>query len=284
MDQDLAARQRFGRILHATDLSPDGGLAFAHSLKLALAARGDFLIVHTAADRDLAGAEWEAFPGVRQTLSKWGLLPGDAPKSAVGEQLGVNVRKIDIPDGETSHGIQGLVEKYAIDLVVVGSETRDGVGRWLHPSIAESVARETHLPTLFLPVGGHGFVEAEDGAVRLRNILIPVDRAPDAGNAVAMARDLADMLGADQALFHLLHVGGDWPPTAIPPALETRVRKIEGAGSVVERIIDTATVLDADLIVMATHGHDGILDALRGSTTEQVLRRTGRALLAVPSD
>jgi nucleotide-binding universal stress UspA family protein len=39
----------------------------------------------------------------------------------------------------------------------------------------------------------------------------------------------------------------------------------------------------ADLIVMATAGHDGVLDALRGSTTEQVLRRASCPLLAVPT-
>ena len=48
-------------------------------------------------------------------------------------------------------------------------------------------------------------------------------------------------------------------------------------------IIDTADELDAELIVMATRGHDSLLDALRGSTTEQVLRNSGRAVLAVPA-
>ena len=33
---------------------------------------------------------------------------------------------------------------------------------------------------------------------------------------------------------------------------------------------------------MATEGHNGILDALRGSVTERVLRRCERPLLAVP--
>jgi nucleotide-binding universal stress UspA family protein len=52
----------------------------------------------------------------------------------------------------------------------------------------------------------------------------------------------------------------------------------------VETIVDTAREVDADLIVMATRGREGFLDALRGSTTEQVLRQAGRAVLAVPSD
>jgi nucleotide-binding universal stress UspA family protein len=52
---------------------------------------------------------------------------------------------------------------------------------------------------------------------------------------------------------------------------------------VVDTIVATADQLDVDLIVMATEGRHGFLDALRGSTTEAVLRRAGRPLLAVPA-
>jgi nucleotide-binding universal stress UspA family protein len=40
--------------------------------------------------------------------------------------------------------------------------------------------------------------------------------------------------------------------------------------------------MDADLIVMATAGHQGALDALRGSTTERVVRQATCPVLAVP--
>jgi nucleotide-binding universal stress UspA family protein len=59
---------------------------------------------------------------------------------------------------------------------------------------------------------------------------------------------------------------------------------LQKEGPVVQTIVDTAREVDADLIVMATRGREGFLDALRGSTTEQVLRQAGRAVLAVPSD
>jgi len=37
----------------------------------------------------------------------------------------------------------------------------------------------------------------------------------------------------------------------------------------------------ADLIVMSTTGHDGFLDALRGSTTERVVRGANCPVLAI---
>ncbi|WP_191060872.1 universal stress protein, partial [Geminicoccus harenae] len=63
---------------------------------------------------------------------------------------------------------------------------------------------------------------------------------------------------------------------------EQRLRRASAGGAVVPGIVATAGRLDADLIVMATHGHDSFLDGLRGSTTEQVLRQAGRAVLALP--
>lgn len=283
MNDSPSARSPLARILHATDLTPEGDLAFMHSLALALAVRGELCLAHTDADRKRAGSEWWAFPGVRQTLARWSLLEADTPAEAVAERLGLHVRKLDIPDHDPLHGVLDLVDKRPFDLVVLASQARDGLDRWLHPSIAEPLAREARLPTLFLPVGARGFIDPGSGAQQLRHVLVPVDHTPRAGRALALAMDMADALGATQAVFHLLHVGARWPATPVPGGRESRVRRLERTGDVVSEIVAEAALLQADLIVMATHGHDGLLDALRGSTTEQVLRRAKRALLAVPA-
>jgi nucleotide-binding universal stress UspA family protein len=54
-------------------------------------------------------------------------------------------------------------------------------------------------------------------------------------------------------------------------------------GDVVQEILALARERAIDLLVMTTQGHDGFLDALRGSTTERVLRGTRCPLLAVPA-
>jgi nucleotide-binding universal stress UspA family protein len=50
----------------------------------------------------------------------------------------------------------------------------------------------------------------------------------------------------------------------------------------VDSIIEAAGDWQPDLIGMPTAGHHGFLDALRGSTTERVLRRAPCPLLVVP--
>jgi nucleotide-binding universal stress UspA family protein len=54
-------------------------------------------------------------------------------------------------------------------------------------------------------------------------------------------------------------------------------------GEVIETILDSARRTSADLIVMTTDGRNGFLDALRGSHSERILRRTPCALLAIPA-
>ena len=53
-------------------------------------------------------------------------------------------------------------------------------------------------------------------------------------------------------------------------------------GDVMQEILPDAGKM-VDLIIMSTAGHDGFLDALRGSVTQQVLRAAPCPLLAVPT-
>jgi len=54
-------------------------------------------------------------------------------------------------------------------------------------------------------------------------------------------------------------------------------------GGVVDQILEEEAHWRADLLVLATQGHMDFLDALRGSTTERVLRGAHCPVLAVPA-
>jgi nucleotide-binding universal stress UspA family protein len=79
------------------------------------------------------------------------------------------------------------------------------------------------------------------------------------------------------AQFHMLHVGETLPTFGnLLPHVDLRM------GPVVETILEVAEKIRPDLIVMATAGHNGLFDDLRGSTTERVLRDAPCPLLAIP--
>jgi nucleotide-binding universal stress UspA family protein len=57
----------------------------------------------------------------------------------------------------------------------------------------------------------------------------------------------------------------------------------EPTGVVAEEILNQADYLNADLIVMGTHGHGAMYNLLVGSATKGVLKQTTRPLLLVPA-
>jgi nucleotide-binding universal stress UspA family protein len=83
----------------------------------------------------------------------------------------------------------------------------------------------------------------------------------------------------------LFHAGPEsgLPTLEVPEREGWTLRRVCREGSVVDGILDECEESGADLIVMATKGREGFLDALRGSTTEQVLRGAKCPLLAVPA-
>ena len=46
-------------------------------------------------------------------------------------------------------------------------------------------------------------------------------------------------------------------------------------------IIETASEIDADLIIISTHGHTGVEHLLFGSTTEKVVRKAPCPVLTI---
>jgi nucleotide-binding universal stress UspA family protein len=57
----------------------------------------------------------------------------------------------------------------------------------------------------------------------------------------------------------------------------------EPTGAVAEEILDQADELNADLIVMGTHGHGAMYNLLVGSATKGVLKHSTRPVLLVPT-
>jgi nucleotide-binding universal stress UspA family protein len=267
-------------ILHPTDFSQGSQVAFHHALKAALLAKSKLSLLHVSPD---ATAEWSDFPGVRETLERWGILPAGSPSSAV-PQLGIDVEKVIARHSDPVRSVLHHLGKHPADLIVLAAHQHEGRMRWQRQSVAEPLARKAAEMTLFIPGDNAGFVSARDGSVSLQNILIPIAKTPAPALAVEAAARLASRLNCPRGTFTLLHVGGagSMPSVRCPEVPGWEWKKVTAAGDVIQTIVDTATRTHADLIVMATDGRNGFLDALRGSHSERVLRLAPAPLLAVP--
>lgn len=265
-------------VLHPTDFSESSTVAFHHALKVTLLTKSKLNILSVAAE----GTEWEDFPGIRETLERWQVLPKGSPRSAV-TKLGIDPRKIVAKDKDPFTAVLRFLKMKPVDLIVLATNQHQGRVSWLGKSVAQPVARRASEMTLFLPNGSDGFV-AEDGSVSLQRILIAVAKTPRPQPAVEASCRLVAGLKCPQGSFTLLHVGQSGMPRIRRPEVPGWEWKQElRAGDVIQTIIDTANEIDADLVVMATDGRSGFLEGLRGSHSERVLRQTGVPLLTVPA-
>jgi nucleotide-binding universal stress UspA family protein len=272
-------------VFHPSDFSPESANAFAHALAIALIRRTEFAILHSARDH-LAEDEWTRFPPVRATLERWGLLEKGSPRSAVFDALAVRVQKVSLRSLRPFAAALDYLERHPTDLIVLATEGREGLPRWIRPSLAERLARRSATTTLFVPNSARGFVSLEDGEIRLRRVLVPVDHRPKPQAAIAYATRTAALAAGAPIEILLLHVGDaeEMPELELPEVPSCSWKRLQGSGEPVEEIIRVAGEQDVDLIAMATQGREGVLDALRGSVTEQVVRRAPCPVLAVPAN
>jgi hypothetical protein len=156
--------------------------------------------------------------------------------------------------------------------------------QWLRKGVGKPIAKEVGELTLFVPHGIEGFVSLKDGLVSLRNILIPITTKPRPQPAVEIAASLIRELQLPPGTVTLLHVGrsGNAPSIRIPNNTSWSWNRLAKEGEPAEVILETARNITADLIVMTTDGPDRFLDALRGTTSERVLRETPCPIVNLP--
>ena len=267
-------------VLHPTDFSEGSRVAFHHALKVAMLTRSKLTLLHVASDDN---SEWSHFPGIRETLERWGALPKGSDKAAVAK-LGVQARKVVASEGEPVDMVVNYLGQHPADLIVLATSQREGSVRWLGKSVSEPVVRKAGEMTLLIPGNVQGFVSAEDGSVKLSKILIPVALTPHAAPAVNIAARLVQKLDCAEGTFVLVHVGSSntMPALRLPEVPGWTWEKELRSGEVIKNIVDTAKDHEVDLMVMSTDGRNGFLDGLRGSHSERVLRHGAVPLLTVP--
>jgi nucleotide-binding universal stress UspA family protein len=268
-------------VMHPTDFSDLSANAFAHALKISLIVKAKLYIVHVAKQVDENA--WFSFPHVRQILTRWGLIEESVAPFELGEKLGIEIIKVEVdPQDDPVEGFSRFFAGHPSDLLVLATHGREGLHRWLQPSVAEAMSRRSGADTLFLSPHCSGFVDQTSGAMKVKHVLVPIDHTPPAGPALGTIRQFCQDLAGVDVEFHVVHIGTTTPSLGAEVKPGSPVRVELRGGNVVEGILQAAVDVKADLIAMATAGPHGILDALHGSTTERVLRHAPCPVFAVP--
>jgi nucleotide-binding universal stress UspA family protein len=202
---------------------------------------------------------------------------------------------------EVERGILEFAESEDVDLIVLGTHGRRGAAHLLIGSTAAELLRRSERAVLVVPS------RSNRPAGRLRRILAPTDFSASARHAVAHAREIAAGAGATLELFHVLPnlevplpmnpgsfgagIVADLEPAAQEalqelarsPGADARIEMAVWQGPAATSIVHRAAETDADLIVIATHGHGGFDRLLLGSVTEKVARLSPCPVLVLPA-
>ena len=142
--------------------------------------------------------------------------------------------------------------------------------------------------------------------IDVRRILVPVDFSDAVEPILEWAIHLAEEHGSELVLLHVYHLPVEFQQIegAYLPAdfwanvkqeaeqqLSALAERARGRGVQVEQhvregypatvIVDEATELGADLVVIGTHGHTGLKHLLLGSIAERVVQRAPCPVLTV---
>jgi len=191
-----------------------------------------------------------------------------------------------------------------IDLIVMGTHGRRGLGHLLLGSVAEEVVRLAACPVFTIRE-----LKEPKPVMQVNNILVPVDFSNYSKNALAYAAKIAQSYKAQLQVLHIIEetmhpafsLSGKSSIFDLVPGIKDDSRKraekmlremvsddiksnvyVKG-GRAASDIINFAKQNSTDLIVIATHGLTGLEHMLLGSVTEKVVRMAHCPVFTVKS-
>lgn len=255
-----------------TDHSLEQHVPFTHALRLAVTHSGSLHIAHVC----MPGSPEGSSSGITgSVMAEWG------QHGSLGDAK-VRVETSSLPSLDLVEPLVAEIDRLQPDLVVLATSARRGLPRLREGSVAEAVALSVNVPCLFMPHDARPFVDASTGSVSLRTILVPVDGGPGDASAIAAATTLVQSYDAAPAHFVLVYVGSHPPDVTVVDDPRWSWSMDVRHGPLHNEILSAVLAHDADLVVMSTRGHDGLMDDLRGTNTEVVTRASAVPVLAVP--
>ena len=203
-----------------------------------------------------------------------------------------------VHEGSATNSILSFAAAQDVDLIVMGTHGLKGFDRAALGSVTEKVLRKAHCPVLVSRRRGQGVAAPEVGqdAVQLRRVVFCTDSSDPARGALEYALSVAAEYDAEITLLHVLEdvqrldniqeaiaTAAKQIDKLVPaecggsPKIKTMVR----IGRDYEQIIQFASEIQADLLIMAVRGRNALDLAVFGSTTYRAIQLGPCSVLAV---
>jgi nucleotide-binding universal stress UspA family protein len=287
--QATLSRVSLGKILLATDFSPESQNAFSCASTLAKRFGSCLLLTHVLTAEDFSGeaVDWPTYSHVMQQNAEKNMLRlrNKAQEAAIANE-------VILRPGNACDVIMQAVAENDVDLVVLGTHGDAAVKKLFLGSTAENVIRNSRCPVL--TVGPHVAFSSKD---RFNHILYATDFSAGSMRAWDLALFLAQEDGSELTLLHVIecspsdeHELQDWR-TKDGDRLRSMIPSDDHLGHMPEIKIETgmpaveilrlADTRKVDLIVMGSHAGGPMATHLPWTTLHDVLRNARSPVLTV---
>jgi len=296
------------RILFLTDFSKCAEQAFLYAVFLAeqTGAQLHMLHVNVLHAYDPNNPDYR-FPEIDESIQKkLDEAAAEHMKKKIKKMkvTGLDIKKVQQRGISAAPAILDYASDEDVDLIVMGTHGRRGLGHLLLGSVAEEVVRRADCSVLTVR-------EEEEPRPQkdLEKFLVPLDFSGHSVKALGYAKEFAHKYGAGLQILHVIenqassihYAIGMHTVMKINEEIQEKVRdelkkafKNAGGpdvpakfyvteGNAKKDIVEFAQKFRSDLIFIPSHGLSAIEELLLGSTTEKVVRHSVCPVFTVPA-
>jgi nucleotide-binding universal stress UspA family protein len=270
-------------VLVATDFSPLSEPALLWAKAIARRYGSELYVTHV-----ISPAETALVPP-----EYWGTSQQMIEEAATRELEDLNVHLKDVhhkmllQHGGVWESIAEAIEQFRIDLVVIATHGREGLGRFIMGSIAEDVFRRAPCPVLTI---GPKVTAQVMGGPEFKQILFATNFGPESLAGARYAVSLAQVFEAELTLLNVMDEENFDPPVDPQVILQNRMdrlRKLISAdevgsepkclvefGNAADQILNVAEERNAGLIILGakpSHGLSGASTHVAAATAHTVV-------------
>ena len=265
---EVTHRIQLKNILYATDFSRAASAAFPYAAEFARRFGTKFYAVHARTPENHLLVAPEAWSTTNAEYAK----QENALREVLRSDLPHIASEVLTAEGDVWPVLQSVIDEKKIDLLVLGTHGRTGIGKFFLGSVAEEVVRQARCP--ILTVGPHSPSEPPREG-RFREILYATDFSAEALAAAPYALSLAQEHQAHLTLLHVVQKAGvpDFVrPDEVEASAVQQMRDLVpetaelwcepvyavGQGEPAEAILEAANKRKSDLIILGVRKPGGI--------------------------
>jgi len=200
---------------------------------------------------------------------------------------------VSMLEGSVTECLLQCAREKKIDLIVVGTHGRGGLGKMILGSVAEKVFRQSPVPVLTIGPNLHRPQRISE----VRRILALCDLTPKSHPAVQYACALAKAHASELTVLHVTehaNEGTRLDPERVKPGIRENLGEIVGRhadgldihyriefGRVASTILNVAFESKADLIVLGVRASSGLLDRFMWPIAYELVREAACPVLTL---